>query len=94
MRATFGPATEAIRKNPVREMENAHIKLEDWNVSLRIIDEHLAHPDVSEEEKEVLRFERALVRVGVLACMNIITACEEEMRRHAKLLRDSWGWLL
>lgn len=92
--AELAPALEAVRRNPVRELEQARRKLEEWSEALRTIDELLTHPDVSDIDRVALGFERVTASACAIACANLITACEEEMRRQAKRLRDSWGWLL
>lgn len=88
------PALEAVQRNPVRELMAARVKLEEWSEALRTIDDLLTSPDVSEIDRVALGFERVLAASGSIACCNLITACEEEMRKQAKRIEQRWGYLL
>jgi hypothetical protein len=91
---TKAPATVAVRDHPMRELMEARAKMEQWGEQVRLIKELLELPEVSAADKMTLSLELMTAKSCLLACANIITACEERMRQQARRLEQRWGWLL
>jgi hypothetical protein len=96
MKALFdqAPATVAVREHPMRELMEARAKMEQWGEQVRLMKELLELPEVSAADKMALGLELMTAKSCMLACANIITACEERMRQQARRLEERWGWLL
>lgn len=88
------PATAAIKERPMHELVQAQARLAECSQILSDIDALLARDDVSEADKLALLYERSTTRISALACANIITACEERMRQHARQMQQRHAWLL
>lgn len=88
------PATAAIQQRPMHELVQAKAKLAECSQILSDIEALLARDDVDEADKLALLNERATTRISAIACANIITACEERMREHARQIQQRHGWLL
>lgn len=88
------PAWAAVRDHPARELEEARRKMEEWSEQLRLMQELMQRADVCAADKMTLGLEMATAKTCLLACANIITACEERMREQARRLEARWGWLL
>ncbi len=88
------PATVAVRDHPMRELMEARAKMEEWGEQVRLMKELLERSDVSAADKMTLSLEMLTAKSCLLACANIITACEERMREQARRLEQRWGWLL
>jgi hypothetical protein len=92
--SVYAPATKAIAQRPLHELLHARRRIDECAVILRDIDELLARDDVSSADKLALLNERATTRINLLACQNIVAACEERMRIEAQLMQRRHGWLL
>lgn len=88
------PATAAIKLRPMHELVQAKAKLAECSHILSDIEALLARDDVDAADKLALLNERATTRISAMACANIITACEERMRQHARQIQQRHGWLL
>lgn len=88
------PATAAIKERPMHELVHAQARLAKCSQILSDIEALLARDDVDEADKLALLNERATTRISAIACANIITACEERMRQHARQIQQRHGWLL
>lgn len=88
------PATTAVQARPMHELLQAQRKLDQCREILRDIDLLLAREDVSAADKLALSYDRATTQVSLIACLNLITACEERMRQDAKKISRRHGWLL
>lgn len=88
------PACAAVMEYPSRTLAEARQKMEEWSEQMRLIDALLARDDVSAVDKMTLSLEKATARACLVACANIITACEERMREQARRMEEKWGWLL
>lgn len=88
------PATAAIKERPMHELALAQARLAECSQILADIDALLARDDVNEADKLALLNERSTTRISAIACANIITACEERMREHARQMQRRHGWLL
>ena len=78
----------------MRTLAEARAKMEQWSEQVRLIEALLVRSDVGEADKMTLCLEKATARACLLACANIITACEEQMREQAQRMEERWGWLL
>lgn len=90
----LAPASVAIFSHPARTLEEAREKMGQWSEQLRLMQDLMGREDVSLMDKQTLGLEMATAKVCLLACANIVTACEERMREQAKRLEERWGWLL
>lgn len=90
----LAPASVAISSHPARTLEEAREKMGQWSEQIRLMQDLMAREDVSLMDKQTLGLEMATAKVCLLACANIVTACEERMREQAKRLEERWGWLL
>lgn len=88
------PATAAIQERPVHELVQAKARLEQCSQILSDIEALLARDDIEEIDKLALLHERSTTRISAIACANIITACEERMRQHARQMQHRHGYLL
>lgn len=88
------PATAAVQQRPMHELVHAQARLAECSQILADIEALLARDDVDEADKLALLNERATTRISAIACANIITACEERMREHARQIQQRHGWLL
>jgi hypothetical protein len=88
------PATCAVRDYPAQTLQQARQKMDQWSEQVRLIDDLLGREDVSATDKMTLSLEKASANCCLMACANIITACEERMREQAKRMEEKWGWLL
>lgn len=88
------PAICAVNEHPMRTLAEARVKMEQWSEQVRLIEALLVRSDVDEADKMTACLERATARACLLACANIITACEERMREQAQRMEARWGWLL
>ena len=88
------PATAAVRERPVHELLWQQAKQAEWSEQIRVIDDLLRDPEVSELDRLALAMERSVAVCGVIACTNAITACEETMRRQAARMQARHGFLL
>jgi len=50
--------------------------------------------DVSASDKMALCLEKMTARCCLTACVNVMQACEVQMREQAKRIEEKWGWLL
>jgi 7,8-dihydro-6-hydroxymethylpterin-pyrophosphokinase len=87
------PATQAVQTCPAIEVEAARRALDKWSACLRDIDALLVRDDVSGADKLALAMEKAVAKTNLLACANLITACEERVRAQAAHLRARQPWL-
>lgn len=94
MTTTTAPATVAVRDHPVHELHEARLKMEQWSEQVRLMNNLLQHPTLSEVDRMTVCLELATAKACLLACANIITQCEERMREQARRLEERWGWLL
>lgn len=87
------PATQAVQTCPAIEVEAARRAMDKWSECLRDIDVLLARDDVSAADKLALAMEKAVAKTNLLACANLITACEERVRAQAAQMRARHPWL-
>ena len=88
------PATWSVRTHPANMLAEAKRSMEKWSEQLRHIDNLLSSPLVVEADKITLRGDRGAARACLMACANIVAACEKEMRQQRANLERKWGWLL
>lgn len=88
------PASAAVVERPVQELFYQKKKLEQWSEALRVIEDLLAEPDVCEVDRLALAMERVVAKCGALACANVITACEERIRKDHARMQRTHGHLL
>lgn len=91
---TTAPATAAVRDYPAHELAEARVKMEQWSEQVRLMQQLLEYPTLSEVDRMTVCLELATAKTCLLACANIITRCEERMREQAARLEERWGWLL
>lgn len=87
------PATQAVETSPANELEKARLAMDKWSVCVREIDLLLVRDDVSGEDKLALAMEKAVAKANLLACANLIAACEKRVRAQAARLRERQPWL-
>lgn len=88
------PATAAVRERPVHELLHCQREMDALSEQIRVIDDLLRDPEVCELDRLALAMEKAVAKCRLLACANIITACEETMRRQAARMQARHGFLL
>lgn len=88
------PACVAVQEHPMRTFDEARRKCEDWRAQIEVIDALLRRDDVSASDKMALCLEKMTARCCLTACVNVMQACEVQMREQAKRIEEKWGWLL